>query len=158
VHQTGEREPQRPGRETFRGAYGLVHPGRYVARPFFSSEFADVLAAADVVVSRAGAGTIWENLTVGKASLLIPLGSDGSRGDQLRNAELCLQQGVAEVLWPAEVSAECLLDRLVPLIVDPEKRARLSHQARRLAEGDPTGKIAEIIHAQVAGGALQRSG
>ncbi len=157
VHQTGEREPQRSPNSALRASHGSVHPGRYVACPFFSSEFADVLAAADVVVSRSGAGTIWENLSVGKASLLIPLGSDGSRGDQLRNAELCLQRGVAEVLWPAEVSAERLLDRLVPLVVDPEKRARLSHRARQLAEGDATGRVAAIVHEQVAGGALQRS-
>jgi UDP-N-acetylglucosamine--N-acetylmuramyl-(pentapeptide) pyrophosphoryl-undecaprenol N-acetylglucosamine transferase len=69
----------------------------YRAFEFVKSEMPDVLAAADVVVSRAGANSIFEILALRKPLLLIPLKS-GSRGDQLDNAESFARNGWARVL------------------------------------------------------------
>jgi UDP-N-acetylglucosamine--N-acetylmuramyl-(pentapeptide) pyrophosphoryl-undecaprenol N-acetylglucosamine transferase len=75
----------------------LERPG-YRAVPYLYGELAGVLAAADAVVSRAGAGALWEILAAGKPSLLVPLRGQGTRGDQVRNAEYFRKIGAAAVL------------------------------------------------------------
>ncbi len=72
--------------------------GRYFPTPFLRKEYGDVLAAADLVVSRAGAGTLWEIAVAGKPSILIPLSGGGTRGDQVRNAALFAGRGASLVL------------------------------------------------------------
>jgi UDP-N-acetylglucosamine--N-acetylmuramyl-(pentapeptide) pyrophosphoryl-undecaprenol N-acetylglucosamine transferase len=57
--------------------------GRYVVTGFIGPELPDVLALADVVISRSGAGTIAELTALGKASILIPLPT--SAGDEQRH-------------------------------------------------------------------------
>jgi UDP-N-acetylglucosamine--N-acetylmuramyl-(pentapeptide) pyrophosphoryl-undecaprenol N-acetylglucosamine transferase len=59
-----------------------------------------VLAAADLVLSRSGAGTVWENATLGKPLVLLPLRGRGTRGDQVENAEFFERAGAALVLRP----------------------------------------------------------
>ena len=60
----------------------------YVQKEFVSEEWGDVLAAADAVVSRAGANSISELIALGIPHLLVPLPLTVSRGDQLVNASL----------------------------------------------------------------------
>ncbi|HUX12770.1 MAG TPA: UDP-N-acetylglucosamine--N-acetylmuramyl-(pentapeptide) pyrophosphoryl-undecaprenol N-acetylglucosamine transferase [Spirochaetia bacterium] len=88
VHQTGSANDS-PGSE---------QPGHYFPVPFLRKEYGDVLAAADLVVSRAGAGTLWEIAVAGKPSILIPLAGSGTRGDQVRNAGLFAGRGASIVL------------------------------------------------------------
>ncbi|MDR1933892.1 MAG: glycosyltransferase [Spirochaetales bacterium] len=94
VHQTGE------------GKYEEIPRPGYFAAPYFSAEFPHLLAAAAAVVSRAGAGSLWEFLAAEKPALLIPLKALTSRGDQLRNARLFEELGAAKVLDAEPVSAE----------------------------------------------------
>ncbi|HZG57107.1 undecaprenyldiphospho-muramoylpentapeptide beta-N-acetylglucosaminyltransferase [Paenibacillus sp.] len=65
---------------------------------YVTDELPDLLAAADVVVSRAGSNSIFEFLALKKPMLLIPLSLAASRGDQIANAESFRARGVAEVL------------------------------------------------------------
>ena len=142
VHQTGAH---RDGRIVAAG-----RKGAYYATPFFTEELPDVLAAADLVVSRAGAGTVWENFTAGKAAVLVPLGAAGSRGDQLRNAELCRARGAAKVLEPNEASPERLLSTLLALIHNHGEREQLARRARAMAVPEAAARIAEIVDRQVS--------
>lgn len=59
----------------------------YQQREFIGTEIFDCIAAADIVVSRAGAGSVMELLTLQKPSLFIPLPRSQSRGDQIENAQ-----------------------------------------------------------------------
>ncbi|NNM67460.1 MAG: UDP-N-acetylglucosamine--N-acetylmuramyl-(pentapeptide) pyrophosphoryl-undecaprenol N-acetylglucosamine transferase, partial [Spirochaetales bacterium] len=77
----------------------------YVARPYFTTEMADLYASADLVLARAGAGTLWEAAAAQAPLFLVPLES-GSRGDQIRNADLFKKAGAAEVWRPSE-GLEC---------------------------------------------------
>lgn len=72
---------------------------RYVQKEFIGEPFGDVLAAAAVVVSRAGANSIYELLMARKPHLLIPLGKAASRGDQLDNARVFAALGFSRVLY-----------------------------------------------------------
>jgi UDP-N-acetylglucosamine--N-acetylmuramyl-(pentapeptide) pyrophosphoryl-undecaprenol N-acetylglucosamine transferase len=69
----------------------------YSSHAFIRGEYADVLAAADFVLARAGANSIFEFLALQKPMLLMPLGA-GSRGDQIENAQSFLQRGWAQVI------------------------------------------------------------
>ena len=86
----------------------LNHTEGYVQFEYIKAELADLFALADIVVSRAGANAICELLDLRKPALLIPLGSNASRGDQILNAESFKKQGFCEVLTEDELSPELL--------------------------------------------------
>ncbi|MEL0538720.1 undecaprenyldiphospho-muramoylpentapeptide beta-N-acetylglucosaminyltransferase [Staphylococcus debuckii] len=65
---------------------------------FVTDELTDLLAITDTVVSRAGANAIYEFLTLNIPMLLIPLGLDQSRGDQIDNAKNFQNKGYAQTL------------------------------------------------------------
>ncbi|MDO4523136.1 MAG: undecaprenyldiphospho-muramoylpentapeptide beta-N-acetylglucosaminyltransferase [Eubacteriales bacterium] len=89
-------------------------PG-YVQFEYIKSELADLFALSDVVVSRAGANAICELLDLRKPALLIPLGSNASRGDQILNAESFRSQGFCEVLTEQELTPQLLLETILKL-------------------------------------------
>lgn len=78
---------------------------------FVSKELPDLFAAADIVVSRAGANTVFELLALRKPNLLIPLSRRVSRGDQILNAMSFKRQGFSEVLLEEDLSAGPLVDQ-----------------------------------------------
>ena len=75
----------------------IEQPG-YVQKEFVGELFGHVLAAAAIVVSRAGANSLYELLMTRKPHLLIPLGKAASRGDQLDNARVFSGLGFSRVL------------------------------------------------------------
>ena len=83
-------------------------PG-YVQYEFISKELPDLMAAADIVISRAGANAICELLALRKPNILIPLPAIASRGDQLQNAASFEKQGFSCVLQEEDVTDELLL-------------------------------------------------
>lgn len=90
------------------------HPS-YRGFEFLREELADVMALADVVVSRAGANSIFEFLALKKPMLLIPL-EEGSRGDQVLNAEEFFKSGWARVLREKDLTSDQLYSELQSLI------------------------------------------
>lgn len=89
-------------------------PG-YVQFEYLKTELKDVFAAADVVISRAGANTIFELLALQKPHLLIPLPTNGSRGDQLQNANSFKNSGYSAVLPEEELTDATLLSSVSEL-------------------------------------------
>ena len=75
---------------------------------YVNAELPDLMAAADLIISRAGANVIHEISAICKPSLLIPLGLDQSRGDQIMNAESFRKRGFAEVLTEDKMNASSL--------------------------------------------------
>lgn len=82
----------------------------YVQYEYISSELSDLFAAADLVVSRAGANAICELLALRKPMILIPLTAAASRGDQILNAESFEHQGFAYLLREENLTNETLLE------------------------------------------------
>ena len=70
----------------------------YFLYPFIYKEMCDVIACSDIIVSRAGANSIWECSVLGKPMVLIPLCGSGTRGDQVDNAQFFAEKGAALVL------------------------------------------------------------
>lgn len=93
------------------------HPG-YVQKEFIGAEFGDVLHAADLVVSRAGANTLYELFYLQKPHLLIPLTRAASRGDQLVNAEVFAAQGLSRVLQEEQLADDDFVEAVFRLSAD----------------------------------------
>lgn len=77
---------------------------------YLQNELADILAITDLVVSRAGATSIYEILALNKPNILLPLSKKASRGDQIANAKYFSQLGLSKVIFFEEFSDEKLLN------------------------------------------------
>lgn len=88
---------------------------------YVSDGLNDLLAAADVIVSRAGSNSISEFLALKKPHLLIPLSAKASRGDQILNAASFEKQGFARVLQEEEMTAESMKQEIFELYENKEK-------------------------------------
>ncbi|MGN0436671.1 MAG: undecaprenyldiphospho-muramoylpentapeptide beta-N-acetylglucosaminyltransferase [Wujia sp.] len=80
----------------------------YVQYEYIKSELSNLLALADVVVSRAGANAICELLALRKPTVLIPLSLEASRGDQILNAQSFDKSGYAKLLMEEDVNTDSL--------------------------------------------------
>ena len=76
---------------------------------YVNEELPHLMAMADLVVSRAGATTLFELLALKKPNLLIPLSKQASRGDQILNARSFERQGFSKVLPEESLTPETLL-------------------------------------------------
>lgn len=88
----------------------------------YFSDMGILYAAADAVVSRAGAGTVFEILALKKPALFIPLEGQ-TRGDQAENAAYFQKKGLCRILRQAEI--ENLPKALENLLFDEALKARL---------------------------------
>jgi UDP-N-acetylglucosamine--N-acetylmuramyl-(pentapeptide) pyrophosphoryl-undecaprenol N-acetylglucosamine transferase len=79
---------------------------------YVKKELKHYFACADIVVSRAGANAICELLAIRKPNILIPLGLEASRGDQILNAQSFEKQGYSYVLQEKDVTSETLLQAI----------------------------------------------
>ena len=97
---------------------------------YVKEDLKHIFAAADLLVSRAGANAICEILALGKPSLLIPLPTKGSRGDQILNANSFAQQGFSEVLEDEKASDQ-IVEKVTALYENRAKYCeamKASHQ------------------------------
>ncbi|GAA4054787.1 UDP-N-acetylglucosamine--N-acetylmuramyl-(pentapeptide) pyrophosphoryl-undecaprenol N-acetylglucosamine transferase [Actinomadura miaoliensis] len=117
--------------------------GRYFLAGFMGPELPDVLALADVVISRSGAGTIAELTVLGKAAVLIPLASSAGN-EQAHNAQHLAATGAAVALM-GEVSAADLQAAVAPLLTDPGRRAAMAARARDHGRPDAAERLADIV-------------
>jgi len=92
----------------------LDMPG-YRQYEYVRTELADLLAAADLIVSRAGANFLFEILALKKPMLLIPLPKGSSRGDQILNAESFQKQGFSMVLADDALTSSALTEAVAEL-------------------------------------------
>jgi UDP-N-acetylglucosamine--N-acetylmuramyl-(pentapeptide) pyrophosphoryl-undecaprenol N-acetylglucosamine transferase len=120
---------------------------RYRVVDFIHDELPDVLAAADVVVARSGAGTTAELTALGKPAILIPLVPTGG-DEQRRTARHLAQAGAARMLTGPDATPEHLRDELLALLKDAGERGRLAAGARGLGRPDAAERVAaEVIGA-----------
>ncbi|WP_246562480.1 undecaprenyldiphospho-muramoylpentapeptide beta-N-acetylglucosaminyltransferase [Rickettsiella endosymbiont of Dermanyssus gallinae] len=87
---------------------------------YLQEELADVLASADLVISRAGATSIYELIALKKPHILLPLSKQASRGDQIKNADYFSKQGLSAVLYAEEFSDEKFLQTAFDCYADLE--------------------------------------
>lgn len=86
----------------------LIGRSGYVQYEYVDAPLRHMFAAADLILSRAGANSICEILALRKPNVLIPLSAAASRGDQILNARSFEKQGFSAVLEEEQLTAETL--------------------------------------------------
>ncbi|MBP5491140.1 MAG: undecaprenyldiphospho-muramoylpentapeptide beta-N-acetylglucosaminyltransferase [Lachnospiraceae bacterium] len=114
----------------------------YEQREYCDKEMKDVLAMADIVISRAGANAICELLALHKPNLLIPLSAEASRGDQLLNAASFEKQGFSMVMQESEITPESLTEAVGELY---RNRSRYIEAMEKSPAGDATEMIVQLL-------------
>ena len=142
VHQTGLVN----GDDDKSAELSKKFDGSYKPYNFIYEQMPDVVSAADVILSRAGANSICEGAVLLKPMVLVPLCGSGTRGDQVDNAKFFKEQGAAEMLLGEEADSEHLVKALENMI-DPENRSKYAAALEKITESKkPAEKIAEIIY------------
>ena len=100
-------------------------------------------SAADVIISRAGAGTISELCLVGKPVILVP-SPNVAEDHQTKNAMALVEKNSA-ILIPDNQAVKQLVSESVKLVADTEKRKTLSDNILKLAEKDADVRIAHEV-------------
>ena len=119
----------------------LTVPG-YKQFEYIKEEMKDLLAMADLVISRSGANAISEILALRKPNILIPLPS--GRGDQLLNADSYEAQGFSIVINEDDLTTKVLLQKVEELWQNKETYVKtMSESKQRDAIGQIMGLIEE---------------
>jgi UDP-N-acetylglucosamine--N-acetylmuramyl-(pentapeptide) pyrophosphoryl-undecaprenol N-acetylglucosamine transferase len=138
VHQTGPNELAKVQAAYRQSAFGNARVVPYL------DPIVDEIAAADVVVSRAGAMTIGELAAVGRAAILIPFAAATNNHQEL-NARAVEKAGGAVVITERELTPERLASAIGSVLGDPGTAARMGAAAKTLATPDATKNIVDLI-------------
>lgn len=146
LHQTGPLTANSDARDLGAIRDALPNPlrARYTVVEFVRDELSDVYAAADVVLGRAGAGTIAELAYVGKPAVLVPLPGSGGN-EQMLNARVLEKAGGAIIIPQHEATGDRLRQELLALLADPDRRALMAIAARTAARPDAASNLADLL-------------
>jgi UDP-N-acetylglucosamine--N-acetylmuramyl-(pentapeptide) pyrophosphoryl-undecaprenol N-acetylglucosamine transferase len=137
VHQTGERDLAEV-REGYRTS-GV----RARAEPFLDA-MAGEMAAADLVICRAGATTLAELAAAGRPAVLVPFPA-ATDDHQRRNAEVLDRAGAAVLLQERDLTADRLADVTADLVGDRGRRERMAEAMRAFARPDAAARIVDRL-------------
>lgn len=147
IHQTGPASANTDAEQlrALRERLPVRLRQRYVVLEFIGDELPDAYALADLVIARAGAGTIAELAFVGKPAILIPLPGTSS-DEQTVNARVLSDVGAAVLLPQQDASADRLQTAIHALLGDAPRRERMATAARSVAQPDAAMHLAEIVY------------
>jgi UDP-N-acetylglucosamine--N-acetylmuramyl-(pentapeptide) pyrophosphoryl-undecaprenol N-acetylglucosamine transferase len=127
-----------------RGVQSETSSRRYRQIEFLVDEMPHLLAAATIVVSRAGLGTLTELAALAKPSLIVPM--PGSH--QWANAHAFQRLGAIEVADQDALTPDGLVDRVFGLLDDPARREQLGHALAGSMPRDAADRIASLLLAR----------
>jgi len=131
------------------GREGLSEPGRgrYRPYPFLREEMLAALAAADMVVGRAGSSTLAEVCALGLPMVVVPY--PHAAGHQRANAASLVEAGAARLIEDEAFDADALVEA-ARLLDDPAAHARMSAAARSLGRPGAADAVAALVLAAAA--------
>ncbi|MGW7296398.1 UDP-N-acetylglucosamine--N-acetylmuramyl-(pentapeptide) pyrophosphoryl-undecaprenol N-acetylglucosamine transferase [Streptomyces sp. NPDC054829] len=147
IHQCGPDNVEELRRYATALPAGLA--ARYYLTGFVGPELPDVLALADIVVSRSGAGTLAELTALGKPAVFIPLATSAGN-EQAHNASHLEEAGAAVALL-GDVTADRLRAAVGPLLADPSRREAMARCARALGRPDAADRLVDVVLSAVSG-------
>jgi len=137
IHQTGEIDYERTiSLYKEKGLEGEVRP--------FIQDMAGAYREADLVVSRAGAGAVFELAAMGKPALLIPYPFAANK-HQETNAQFLVEAGAAEMILQENLTGETLADRLMKFMEDRAALERMGQAAKSVSKPDAAQRIADLL-------------
>lgn len=125
----------------------LENKAGYRQFEYLSEELPHAYAAADVMLSRAGAGSVNEILALLKPAVLVPYPKTASRGDQILNAESFERKGLSKVLMQENITPESLLEAINDVY---ENRAVYIAAMRTQPHADGTSRVLNEIFSHLA--------
>jgi UDP-N-acetylglucosamine--N-acetylmuramyl-(pentapeptide) pyrophosphoryl-undecaprenol N-acetylglucosamine transferase len=139
IHQSGPREHEALEREFKKSELeGEVVP--------FIPDMPEAFAQADLVVARAGAGSVNEIAAGGMASVLVPL-PFAADDHQRRNAEAFVEAGAATMVLDAELDGKRLFEEIEKLRQEPAVLEQMRTAATKFAKPDAASRAADILEA-----------
>jgi UDP-N-acetylglucosamine--N-acetylmuramyl-(pentapeptide) pyrophosphoryl-undecaprenol N-acetylglucosamine transferase len=142
IHQTGEGENARIKFELSRRPKPKATP-RYHPYGFLMGDMGLALAAADLVIGRAGVNTINDSAVLGKPTILIP--NYEMAGHQVENARVLSRQGAVRVLDGAKLTPEGFADEIDYVLGDEAEQARLAAAIRVFGRPRAAEELAGLI-------------
>jgi len=133
------------------GAHGIDNNLQFKGYCMFSylhEEFPDLLAAASLVVARAGANTVCELIALQKPSILLPLGKEMSRGDQILNAEYSVRHGASKMILDHELTPETLWQAINSV---KDHLNEMKNACQKIALPNATATITNLIMTEIGG-------
>lgn len=145
IHQVGERNIESVKQEA---KVALDYPEKekyYHPYPFLQeAKLRDAYEIANLIVARAGSGTIFEIAALGKPSILIPL-PEAAQNHQFKNAYYVQQNEAGIVLEEENLTSHFLLERINFLFSHPSVMEKLSKNTRKIARPEAGAIIAKYI-------------
>jgi undecaprenyldiphospho-muramoylpentapeptide beta-N-acetylglucosaminyltransferase len=142
-HVVGERDWDDPSArsEERDGAGGILYrPVRY------EDDMPTTMAAADLVLARAGATTVAELAVLGLPSVLVPL-PIATADHQTANARGLVDLGAARLVPDGELDVDRLEQEIGPLVTDTMARTAMGEAARELGRPDAADRVADLVEA-----------
>ena len=124
----------------------------YLQYEYIDRELPDLLALADVVLSRAGANAVFEFLALAKPAVLVPLPLSASRGDQIQNAKYFQDRGYAVMVDQDTATPDTIADAVAHVYEN-----RLEYRANMTGD-DLLDGTDQVLHEIRAAAALGRAG
>ena len=142
VHLTGPANLAKA--EAQRGLLPAAERDRYRPHGYLYDEMGAALAAADLVVGRAGSSSIAEPLAFGVPLVLIPFGA-AMNAHQAANARAAADLGAAVILAESDLDGDRLAAVVSGLLDDPSRLARLAANAKQAGRPDAAMDIARAV-------------
>lgn len=142
-HATGQNQYDSFVKALEDAQVSLAATGNITVVPYFY-EIAGLLAAADLVICRAGASTIAEITVLGLPSILVPY-PYATGNHQEHNARALVQRGAAVLVLDRDLNGEVLLRLITTLRNDEERRRRMAEAARAFGKPNALEKLLDII-------------
>ena len=144
IHQAGEKNFEDVRLETMSilGREGATY--YHLAGFFNESELDSAYLLSDLIISRAGATSIFEIAARGKPAIVIPI-ENSAQDHQRKNAYAYAGHGAAVVIEEGNLTPSVLFNEIQKLMADPERRKKLSEAAQRFSRVDAAEILAKEI-------------
>lgn len=126
---------------------------KFIVAPFFSN-MAEKIAAAHLVISRAGASTVSELGVIGRPAILVPY-PHALDHDQAANAAALAAAGGAEVRQQSDLTADKIAELLKSAITSPQRLAAMAAAAKSAGMPDAARLLADLTEAIASGESVQ---
>ncbi|MBI1984926.1 MAG: undecaprenyldiphospho-muramoylpentapeptide beta-N-acetylglucosaminyltransferase [Candidatus Wildermuthbacteria bacterium] len=144
IHQTGEKNYEDMKKETeavlSKENRAWYHPVTFLKE----TELRDAYAVADLIIARAGSGSIFEIAAIGKPAILIPL-PESAQNHQVKNAYEYAKTGAAIVLEEANLTPHFFLEKLKDLLQNSQELEKMSLASKTFAKPDSARTIARYL-------------
>lgn len=137
-HQTGEADFEKV-REGYLKA-GWTEENAVVLR--YIDDMVSAFAAADLIISRAGATTAAELMAAGRTAIMVPL---PGQMEQRKNAEAMQGAGAGRMILQEDLTGERLAAEIARLVAAPEEITQMERASRKLARGDAAAVTVDLI-------------